>query len=359
MFAAVYKCRIGILLLVCIVLLILLSTCSAELAAILCQRLAYCLQHLIPSLYAGMLICQWMVSLGGLSLLQRVMSRFGVNGALLGVYFLSQIAGYPIGTLLLRKMVSDGQVTSVDAKRYAAVCFGAGPSFPVGLAGAQLLGSPKAGWLLFLCCLLANAVVAAVLLRKAWRTGAESIAAPQQSVVSALVISAQQTLESLWRITATVLLFGVICFVCDAVGVINLLKTVGGCIGIAPDITEAMLYTLCDITNLAKLCSAGIPYHTLLPLLAACFTFGGICVHCQCLCLGEGCVSFGRLLLTRAVAALLAALICRLLLPIFPPPVSMDVFSYQLVMSKTGSFLPAFLIFCTGFPLFSKKDWTN
>ncbi|MDD5948030.1 MAG: hypothetical protein PUC41_09610 [Oscillospiraceae bacterium] len=359
MFADVYQCRIGILLPVCLALLILLSTCCAELAAILCQQLAYCMQYLIPSLYAGMLICQWMVSAGGLHLLQRMMSRFGVNGALLGVYLLSQIAGYPIGALLLCKMRSDGQITGTEAKQYATVCFGAGPSFPVGLAGAQLLHSPIAGWLLFLCCLLANAVLAAVMLRKAWCTPTEYIEAPQQSVVSTLVTSAQHTLESLWQITATVLLFGVVCFVCDAVGVTYLLQRLGGCFGVSPVITKALLYTLCDITNLPKLCSAGIPYHILLPLLAACCSFGGICVHCQCLTLGEGCVSLGRLLLTRAVAALLAALICSLLLPFFPPPASMDVFANQPVVSKTGSLLPALLIFCTGFPLFSKKDWTN
>ncbi len=359
MLAAVYKCKFSILLPASLALLILVSTCSAELASFLCQRLAYCLQHLIPSLYAGMLICEWMVSLGGLTWLQKTMSRFGVNGALLGVYFLSQLAGYPIGTLLLRKMCSDGLITSGQAKQYSAVCFGAGPSFPVGLAGAQLLGSARAGWLLFLCCLLANSIVAAVKLRKAWHTSAESPSASDESIVSALVISAQHTLESLWRITATVLLFGVICFVGDVVGVTHLLQTAGEFVGIAPAATEALLYTLCDITNLAKLCSVGIAYHELLPLLAACFTFGGICVHCQCLSLGGDCVSFVRLIITRMAAALLAALICRLFLPLFPPPASLDVFSNQLVMSKTGSLLPAFLIFCTGFPLFLKKDWTN
>lgn len=359
MFATVHPCKLGILLPICLALLVLLATDSAELAVILYQRLAYCLQHLIPSLYAGMLISQWMALMGGIHLLQRVLSRFGMNGALFGVYFLSQIAGYPIGTLLLRKMVSDGQLSVMDARRYATVCFGAGPSFPVGLAGAQLLNSPKAGWLLFLCCLLANAVVAAVMLRRAWQTPMESNEVSQQTVITALVSSAQHTLESLLRITATVLLFGVICFVCDVVGVTHLLQTVGVSIGIAPNITKALLDTFCDITNLAELCDAGIPYHVLLPLLAACFTFGGVCVHCQCLSLGEGIVSFGRLLCIRAVAAIIAALICCLLLPIFPAPVDVDVFSNQLVMSKTGSFLPAFLIFCTGFPLFSKKDWTN
>ncbi len=359
MLAAVYKCRTGILLPICFALLILVSTCSAELSAILCQRLTYCLQHLIPSLYAGMLICEWLVSFGGLGVLQRVMSRFGINGALFGVYILSQLAGYPIGTLLLRNMRSSGQITSIQARSYSVVCFGAGPSFPVGLAGSQLLGSAKAGWLLFLCCLFANGVVAAVALRKAWHTTAACVDSPRQSAVSALVISAQHTLESLMRITATVLLFGVICFVADALGLTQLFAIAGSAFGISPTAAKAVLYTLCDITNVASLCSAGIPYHALLPLLAACFTFGGICVHCQCLSLCGDCVSLHRLLLMRLLAALIAAVICHLMRPLFPPQVTVDVFSNTALVSKTGSFLPAFLIFCTGFPLFLKKDWTN
>ncbi len=356
MLASVYKLRYSIVLPVCLALLILLATSSADVAAILYQRFTYCMEHLIPSLFACMMICEMLVSLGGLEQLQRLMCHIGINGALVGIYLFSQIGGYPIGVLLLRDMVNRERITVTQAQKYAAVCFGAGPSFLVGIAGVQLLGSAVTGWLLFLCCTIANTIVAVVWLRDAWRHTIALSDMPSTGFPSALVHSAQRTLESLWRITATVLLFGVICFVGEALGIVDVLKCAGACMEIPFAVTKAIFYTICDVTNIAALCNVGISYENLLIILSAAFSFGGLCVHCQCIALSGGWLSFRKLLAVRAMTAMLASVICCLALPLFPQPATLDVFSNQVVVSKTGSLLPAFLIFCTGFPIFLKKD---
>lgn len=343
--------------------LMLLSVQSAAVGAVLMERLRLCLEVLIPSLFGGMAVCHLMMHMGALEALDRGCTQLckGKSGAgrWLGVYVLSQLAGYPMGAALLGKMEQEGQLSAQQAQRLSYVCFGAGPSFLVGLAGAQLLGSTKAGWLLFLCCCLANLVVAAFLWRGVRAMPSSSAAAAHDPMAQAMVRSAQQAMEGLLRICAVVLLFGLIRFLGEVIGLLPLLCELGTQLGLDRDVTGALFSAILDITLLGEVCTAGLPYNVLLPAMAALLSFGGLCVQCQCISLGVGGLSFLRLLAVRLICALLSALFCVLLLPLFPPAAVMDAFVAQASVSQSGSLLPGLLILCTGFPIILKKDWTN
>ncbi len=340
-------------------LLILLSTFSAELSELLKLRLLFCLEHLIPSLFAGMLICNYAVCCGALQRSERFLCRRGFNGPLITAYVISQAAGYPAGVILLRDQVTEGILSEEQAKQYACICFGAGPSFIVGLAGAQLLGSAAAGWLLFLCCGAANLLAALMTLRGQWRFSVKAASVRADDGISAWMKAAQLTMDGLWRIVGVVLLFGVLRFLAEKAGVVYLLTQTELRLGGSGGVAEACLGALLDVTALSEICGSGLPYHRMLPVMAAALSFGGMCVHCQNRALGGGWFRIGRLLWLRALTAGIAALICTAILPLFPPQTVTDVFAAQPALSKSGSLLPSFLIFCTGFPLFLKKDWTK
>ncbi|MBE6847428.1 MAG: hypothetical protein E7503_04760 [Ruminococcus sp.] len=357
--SAVYRVHKALLLPALGALLILLSTFSAELSEILGQRLLYCMEHLIPALFGGMLICNLAVCCGALQRSERFLCRRGLNGPLITSYIISQAAGYPAGVILLKDHVAEGILSRDQARRYACVCFGAGPSFIVGLAGAQLLGNAMAGWLLFLCCCGANLLVALMTLRGQWRCPARSAAVKADDGISALVKAAQLTMDGLWRIVGMVMLFGVVRFLAEKTGVVYLLTKTGEWLGHSAAGADACLGALLDVTALPEICGAGFPYQKMLPVMAAALSFGGLCVHCQNRAMGGGWFPVGRLLWMRGLTAALAAVLCALMLPLFPPREVADVFSAQPALSKSGSLLPSFLIFCTGFPLFLKKDWTK
>lgn len=343
--------------------LMLLSVQSAEVRQLLWERLRLCLEVLIPSLFGGMAVCHLMLHTGALQAFDTIFTRIckgksGI-GAVLGVYVLSQLAGYPMGAALLRSMEQEGTLSAQQAQRLSYVCFGAGPSFLVGLAGAQLLGSAKAGWLLFLCCCLGNLVAAAFLWRSVRAAPSSAAAAAHDSMAQAMVRSAQQAMEGLLRICAVVLLFGLIQFLAETAGLLSLLCRIGESVGVESDVTDALLSAVLDVTQLGEVCAAGLPYGVLLPAMAALLSFGGLCVQCQCISLGVGGLSFMRLLGVRLICALLSALFCVLLLPLFPSAAVTDVFAPQASVSQSGSLLPGLLILCTGFPIILKKDWTN
>ena len=62
---------------------------------------------------------------------------------------LSLIGGYPAGALAIGRLRSSGLITAAEARRMTLFCVNGGPGFIVSTVGAGLLGSTRAGWLLF------------------------------------------------------------------------------------------------------------------------------------------------------------------------------------------------------------------
>ena len=119
---------------------------------------------------------------------------------------------------------------------------------------------------------------------------------------------------------------------------------------------RALCTVLTDITQLPALLHCGLHFRTLLAVSAGLLAFGGICVHAQCIALGVSGLHPGRLLLFRMAAAAAVGGIVFLFAGLIALPESVPAFAPQVSVSRTGSPLPALLIFCTGFPILIKKD---
>ncbi len=62
---------------------------------------------------------------------------------------LSLFGGYPAGALAIGRLKNSGRITAIEARRMTLFCINGGPGFIVSTVGAGLLGSTRAGWLLF------------------------------------------------------------------------------------------------------------------------------------------------------------------------------------------------------------------
>ena len=141
-------------------------------------------------------------------------------------------------------------------------------------------------------------------------------------------------------------------------GVMYLLTLPGKALGIPPFTVTAAVNAFADVTQLEAVFRCGLPEQTLLPLCAGLLSFGGCCVLMQCMTVGVRELHIGRLLLTRLAAAVLAGVLARICLPLLPLPAEecAAVFAQHAAVSESGSVIPAFLIFLTGFPFLLKKD---
>lgn len=340
---------------------VLLGSGAKTVSAVVSQRIRLCLEVLIPSLFGCMAAANLLQRSGAAALLGTWFRRFGrllhMTPEQTGIFLISQLAGYPVGALLLRQAAKRDACAPHQAARLSLVCFGGGPAFFAGLVGAQVLGSPAAGWAMLLSCFLANCLTAALLLHRfPCPDSAGSVPVHCSADAAALTGAVSDTVHSLAQICGIVLLFGIITLGAERSGLIPLLGRIGAAAGIPANCTRACTAALLDVTQIIQIAGCGLRYEVLLPLTAGLLSFGGICVHCQCLAVSDGFLSGRALFAARLFSAALAALLTRLLLPLLPVPEICPAFAPLHAVSRSGSVLPGFLILCTGFPFLIKKD---
>ena len=343
-------------LITCLLLLMtaLLAAQSQVYAAALAALIADCLNTLIPSLYGCTALAFLMRASGAGAWLGAKLNplfrRLHLNAELTGIFLMSQIAGYPVGAMLLRQAAENGSIPKDMAARLSCVCFGGGPAFLVGLTGARLCGSAAAGWWIAAACFSTNLIFLFLLRPRITppdpaETGSVKLTAPM------LTDAVSAAMKSLAQICGTVLLFGIFRTFCEQSGFLKLIA----CCGIREQTARALFAACTDITQLPLLFACGLPYSVLLPLSAALLSFGGICVQWQCIALGCR-ISPAKLLLIRTAAALLTALFLLPAARLIPLPEAAAAFSGRIAVSKTGSVIPSLLIFFAGFPFLLKKD---
>ena len=332
-------------------------------ALILKERITLCLTVLIPSLFGCMVISNLLCTGGTGEALGRCFRHtaafFRMTPAVFSIFLISQLAGYPVGTLLLRRAADAGDISAQDAARLSCVCYGGGPAFLVGLAGKQLFGSTAAGICIMCACIAANSCMAFLLRPKNKAVPTPETAHTEYGIsAQTLTDAVSAAMRSLAQICAMVLLFGLIQCILSMLGVSAAIGKLTASAGIPAQTAEAMLGCFMDVTQLHALFRCGLSFQMLLPITAGLLSFGGCCVQLQCVALGVRALHPARLFCIRLAAGLLTALLTYLLLPLLPiPPESaVTAFAEHTVISKQGSVLPAIMIFFTGFPFLLKKD---
>lgn len=351
--------RAGMTAAILLILIALTAVNAAAVAALLWQRIRLCLETLIPSLFGCMVLANLLTAGGAAAWLGGRMRHFArllrIPPEVLTIFVISQIAGYPVGTLLLRQCADRGRIPQDTAARMSYVCFGGGPAFLVGLAGAQMFGNAAAGWCMMAACIAANLILLVI----SGHGLPQTAALPPVTVRSSpemLTEAVRDAMRSLAAICGMVLLFGVMMQLCEVIGLTAGLCALAGRLGIAPQTVRALFAAVSDVTQLPYLMHCGLSYRILFSLTGGLLSFGGICVHLQCEALGGGRVRMGKMLVIRLFAALLTAWMLYPLSGMLSLPEQAAAFAVRRAVPAIGSPFPALLIFCTGFPILLKKD---
>ncbi len=87
---------------------------------------------------------------------------------------LGLVGGYPAAALAIGRLQSNGQITAQQARRMSLFCVNGGPGFIVSTVGAGLLGSARAGWMLFAAHVITSLAMGVVLGHTEQKYAAES-----------------------------------------------------------------------------------------------------------------------------------------------------------------------------------------
>ncbi len=118
------------------------------------RGMAVCTTVIIPTLYpfmllAGILTDSPLCRNPG-KIMQKITTMvFGLPGCCGPAILLSLVGGYPAGMMAAARLYRQGQITREQWQRMSAFCIGAGPGFIIGTVGSALLGSTRAGILLY------------------------------------------------------------------------------------------------------------------------------------------------------------------------------------------------------------------
>lgn len=305
----------------------------AEVSEAVKEAVLRCLNVLIPSLFAFMAVSAMLVESGSAAMLARPfrpVSRyiFKMPEQLFTVLLISTVAGYPVGIKTLSDMLDRGEIDAPTAEKAACFCYCGGPAFYSGAVGLAIFGSKQVGTLIFLSVLLSNLMLALLLCRFSKLRALEGKREPASG--NLLVNGVLSAGRSMGAICMTVVFFSALMALLKAWGAFALIQRIFG----LSDNGVTLLKAFIEITSLTEL--SGTPYG-LLPLISAACSFGGVCIIMQLFALKSKKLHLFSFLKLRPFAAVLSALICKILQPYFINA-AIAVNSYKPPLFKINNF---------------------
>lgn len=316
------------------------------------EGLSLALGTAVPALFPFFLASSLLVSTGGAAVLGRLLAPltralFGLPGAAAPALVLGLAGGYPVGAKTVRELLDAGLLTHDEAERALTCCNNTGPGFLVGMCGAAILGSPRAG--LFLYAVHAvSAVLTGVALSR--RENGPSSARPQAAArrpLSACFVDAVQAAGvTALRVTAFIVTFSALLRLLRGLGTVDalarLLAPLCPLLGLPRTGADALvlgsLELTCGLSALPQ--SAG---RALLPAMSLLVAFGGLSVWCQSAAVlaGSG-LSLRPCVVGKCLHGLLAGALASVLLGLAPH--AAPTFAPGALPAPAGSALPGILL---------------
>ena len=282
------------------------------------EALERCLTVIIPSLYAMMIISVLIAKSGIIhlfSVLSGFSSRvFGMEGEVFAVFVFSMLGGYPTGTKMLCEMSENGSIDRKRAELLSGLCYGAGPAFIFGCISGRLYGTAVAGKVILLSVLCANILVA-LLISPLTRKSCKKLKGRSIDIsMDILSESVADSGRSMMSICVAITAFSVIISFLRYSGAVTLAGSIISFFtGKGQGISESIVSALLDVTAVGTFPENDF---SLLPVLTALVSFGGICVIFQLKSIVSGKLSLKPLILTRIAVSLTSGAVCRLIAPL-------------------------------------------
>lgn len=280
----------------------------AELSGAVRQSVAGCLEVVIPALFAFTVLAVYLqrsrLYLTAFRPLTKPLSLLlGIPEELCAVFLLANIGGYPVGARLLGELVSSGRLSRRDAGRMLCFCYGSGPSFVIGTAGAEVFGSAAAGGVIYAACFMSALVIAVVVCR----TGERIILVPgeQHPVLTAECFtgSVDAGARVMYTVCCMAAAFAAVTALLDCSGLTGLISGALGLAGFGGN-SDRLFQAFLEVTRVRDMLPDGMAA----PVCAALLSFGGVCVVLQILAVSGGRIPVRGLLISRLPASLMSAL---------------------------------------------------
>ncbi len=279
---------------------------------------------LFPSMVASSLVAQSELPPFFKKILEPVTQRlWGQPAECVAAVFSGLFGGYPSGARAAAVLRENGVISEGQAKQLMLFCVNAGTGFCINALGVSLIGSLRAGVIVF-----ASLGVSALITGAFTKSESEPVTAVrrvEKTASSAFVESVASGASGIITVCAFSVLFS------GLIAVISKIK-----------LSRNLLVAAACLLEITSGCASAAG-KTPLPLVCAACAFGGVCVHLQIFAAaGKLKPKLTEFYLFRLLHAVLSAVVCKVLLWIFPVAVQSGVQFSQNVQAYSFS-LPAAL----------------
>ncbi len=256
-----------------------------------------CLNVILPSLFPFFVLSTLCVELGMIGALGKLMQPlmaplFRVSGCCAGAFLLGIIGGYPVGARTAISLYESGQCSRDEAERLMSFCNNSGPAFILGVVGAGIFSSSKAGLWLYGAHVAASVLVGILFRFYGKGTVTQSLplqaAASDRSLTVIFIDAVKDAFSATLNICAFVIFFTVVIRLLFLTGVIThlamLLSTLLGSLGLRQDMAESLLSGAIEMTSgVWSLRDMAASLGSRMCMAAFILGWAGLSVHCQVL----------------------------------------------------------------------------
>lgn len=299
--------------------------------------LKICFYTVFTSLFPFMVLSSYIIKSDVLSPVYKVLSPvtkiiFRQPECTVPVIIMSLIGGFPVGTKMTASLLENGRITVNQSKRLCMFCQNGGPAFVITAVGSGMLGSRRAGVIMFISLCVSSLMIG---FASSFFDDKKSVDDKYkdfaQSPLAALSASVSDNVRAALNICGWIVIFSALTECIkemkfnDSVytAVISVLEVTKGC------------------TQSAKI----MP----IPIICGIIGFGGLCVHCQTFSFVHSTgLKYIRFFVGRVVSGALSALICHILLFFFPVDIATSLQNVSAVMpfSVSAPTFFAMIIMC-------------
>ena len=255
----------------CVFMLLCAVVFPAEAAESIMSSLSLAVRRVVPSLFVFSALAALFARIGLFTRAGRLGRLFGLSPACTAVALCGLLCGFPTSAVCAHALWESGEADAGEMRAVLPFCSNAGMAFVVGAVGGGMLGSRRAGYMLFLMQTVLSIVFILLFCRSKSAAAMLPVRAKKESLSHALVASVSAAGGAMLAVCAFIAFFGA------AADMICL---------VFPSVPPLLRAVICSFFEISRGCAEFSGAAELSPLLryvgvAFALGFSGVSVACQ------------------------------------------------------------------------------
>lgn len=255
----------------CVFMLLCAVVFPAEAAESIMSSLSLAVRRVVPSLFVFSALAALFARIGLFTRAGRLGRLFGLSPACTAVALCGLLCGFPTSAVCAHALWESGEADAGEMRAVLPFCSNAGMAFVVGAVGGGMLGSRRAGYMLFLMQTVLSIVFILLFCRSKSTAAMLPARAKKESLSHALVASVSAAGGAMLAVCAFIAFFGA------AADMICL---------VFPSVPPLLRAVICSFFEISRGCAEFSGAAELSPLLryvgvAFALGFSGVSVACQ------------------------------------------------------------------------------